>query len=39
MMEVALDDIEVAVHQSDMIISGVPNTKQPESPGHLVSGV
>ena len=32
----ALDDIEVAVDQDDS--SGVPNTKQPESLWHRVSG-
>ena len=34
--EVALSDIEVAVHQDDS--SSMPNTKQPESPGHRISG-
>ena len=34
--KVALDHIEVAVHQDDS--SGVPNTKQPESSWHRVVG-
>ena len=35
MTKVALDHIEVAVHQNDS--SSVPNTKQPESSWHRVS--
>jgi hypothetical protein len=34
--EVTLDHIEVAVHQDDSCV--VPNTKQPESSWHRVSG-
>ena len=34
--KVALDHIEVAVHEADS--SGVPDTKQPESSWHPVSG-